>query len=381
MYKYIDIHVAQDVPPSNLNRDDAGSPKQARFGGVQRARVSSQAWKRATRRFFNAETPLEETGTRTLRLERVLTRQIEQRLNLPRDRAEQVAIVLSENTFTAPTHRGKRTKIADSPYLLFFGRAQIIAAVEDLVEKSDALRDASPEEVPEILHGASLRERLTQQHPIDVALFGRMVADVPQMNVDASVQVAHAISTHAVETEFDFFTAVDDEKGTEEREDSGAGMLGTIEFNSAHLYRYATICWDQLVENLDGDADAARVAVGSFLRGFARSMPTGKQNTFANRTLPAAVVVILREDQPVNLVSAFEQPITSSQGLSHRSIERMAKEFSDLEARWGGAKPSVFSLYPSGLELESAFGSSLTERELLAAVDEALRGNADDERS
>ena len=42
----VDVHVLQTVPPSNLNRDDTGSPKSATFGGVRRARVSSQAWKR-----------------------------------------------------------------------------------------------------------------------------------------------------------------------------------------------------------------------------------------------------------------------------------------------------------------------------------------------
>ncbi len=66
---YVDVHVLQTVPPSNLNRDDAGAPKQAVYGGARRARVSSQAWKRATRKSFGqADSGVDlSLGTRTRR--------------------------------------------------------------------------------------------------------------------------------------------------------------------------------------------------------------------------------------------------------------------------------------------------------------------------
>lgn len=134
-----------------------------------------------------------------------------------------------------------------------------------------------------------------------------MVADSTDLNVDAAAQVAHALSVHAVDNEFDYFTAVDDAKSDDEQ-DSGAGMIGTVEFNSATLYRYATIDVDRLKDNL-GDSEATRRAVEAFVTAFVRSMPTGKQNTFANRTLPDAVLVQLRKTQSVNLVGAFEEPV------------------------------------------------------------------------
>ena len=90
---------------------------------------------------------------------------------------------------------------------------------------------------------------------IDLALFGRMLADLPEKNTDAACQVAHAISTHAVEREFDFYTAIDDLKPDDT---SGADMMGTVEFNSACLYRYAVINWDKLVENLQEDGILAK---------------------------------------------------------------------------------------------------------------------------
>jgi CRISPR system Cascade subunit CasC len=46
---FIELHIIQNFPPSNLNRDDLGQPKDADFGGFRRARVSSQCLKRSTR--------------------------------------------------------------------------------------------------------------------------------------------------------------------------------------------------------------------------------------------------------------------------------------------------------------------------------------------
>ena len=178
---------------------------------------------------------------------------------------------------------------------------------------------------------------MNRNHSVDLALFGRMVADDAAVNVDASCQVAHAISTHSVENEFDFFTAVDDVKSQDEAEtDAGAGMMGTVEFNSSTLYRYATINLDMLRENLGSD-DATVRAVDAFAQAFVKSMPTGKQNTFANRTLPEAVYVSVRDDQPVSLVGAFENAITSREGTGFvtPSVSRLVKEAADIEDAYG----------------------------------------------
>ena len=46
---HVEFHILQSFPVSCLNRDDVGAPKSAMIGGVSRARVSSQCWKRHVR--------------------------------------------------------------------------------------------------------------------------------------------------------------------------------------------------------------------------------------------------------------------------------------------------------------------------------------------
>ncbi|WP_329065610.1 type I-E CRISPR-associated protein Cas7/Cse4/CasC [Amycolatopsis sp. NBC_01480] len=299
----IDIHILQTVPPSNLNRDDTGSPKTATYGGVRRARVSSQAWKRATRVAFRDHLDSSELGVRTKRIVELLASEITTRAPELEERAGQLAA----ETFRAvgievkaPKKTGKdKTAAEEAGYLVFLSTRQI----QNLADA--AIQAAGADDVAKALKAAKVKDLADRDHSVDVALFGRMVADQSDMNVDAAAQVAHALSVHAVETEFDYFTAVDD-RNTED--ETGAGMIGTVEFNSSTLYRYATVDANRLLDNL-GDLDATRRAVDAFVEAFVRSMPTGKQNTFANRTLPEAVVVQVRDRQPINLVGAFENPV------------------------------------------------------------------------
>lgn len=367
-HRYIDVHIIQTVPPSNLNRDDAGSPKQAIYGGARRARVSSQAWKRATRKYFAEQTPTSDQATRTLRLTKLLADRIEARSGVERSVAERIGEALRK-----PLKLTGGKKEGDTAYLLFFGRAQLDSIVEQLDPLLPDIAELEGDDLDAALADVSLQKALSEGHPVDVALFGRMVADLPSINVDASVQVAHAISTHAVETEFDYFTAVDDEKSRDDGDDAGAGMIGTIEFNSATLYRFATIGVDLLAENLDGAASATASAAASFVEGFARSMPTGHQNAFAHRTLPDAVVVVVRDDQPVNLVTAFEEPVRS-RTLAATSLKELADELQESSDRWGSTPAAVVANYRStgndGTDeaLKAAFGPSVPFGDLLDAV-------------
>jgi CRISPR system Cascade subunit CasC len=157
---------------------------------------------------------------------------------------------------------------------------------------------------------------LADSPSIDIALFGRMVASDPSLNFDAAAQVAHSISTHEVRNEYDYFTAVDDMSS---EDNAGAGHLGTVEFHSATLYRYATVNVRELEKYLKSDTAQA---LKGFVKAFLLSMPTGKQNTFANRTVPDFAYITLRTDQPVNLAGAFERPICTRQdGYIEKSIQ------------------------------------------------------------
>lgn len=322
----IDIHILQTVPPSNLNRDDTGSPKTAIYGGVRRSRVSSQSWKRATRVAFESTVDRSELGIRTRRVVELLTAEITSLATELSDRAEELASAVFEaiGIKTTPPKKGEP---GQAGYLVFLARHQITALAHA------AVTAAGSQDPVKALKDAKVKELADRTHSVDIALFGRMVADQADMNVDAAAQVAHAISVHPVETEFDYFTAVDDYL---QEDESGAAMIGTVEFNSSTLYRYATLDVNRLADNL-GDAVAARRAVEAFVDSFVRSMPTGKQNTFANRTLPEAVVVMVRDSQPINLVGAFENPVRESEraGRIKQASAALRAEAAEIERAYG----------------------------------------------
>ncbi|MGW2083017.1 type I-E CRISPR-associated protein Cas7/Cse4/CasC [Streptomyces sp. NPDC001939] len=324
---YIDLHVVQTVPPANLNRDDQGNPKEAIYGGVRRSRVSSQAWKRAARQHFDDHAPDAERSTRTKRITNELTTRISRDNGLDRDDAGRIAAALLSQLGLS---QGK--KAGDTAYLLFYGNAQLDAVAALVGDRTADLAALEEKALAEAVKELPVAETFTTGHPVGVALFGRMVADIPKLNVDAAVQVAHALSTHETQLEFDYYTAVDDKN---DKDESGAGMIGTIGFNSATLYRYATVGFTQLTDNLGGDTEAALDALDRFVDSFTLSAPTGYQKSFAHRTRPSLVAVVVRTDQPVNLVSAFEEPVTAEAGIQANSARRLAEEHITATRVWG----------------------------------------------
>ena len=373
MSTYVDIHIIQSLPPSCVNRDDSGSPKSAVYGGVRRLRVSSQSWKRATRLYFNDILDAKDVGVRTKRVVEVLAERItEDAPELAGDAAALAKKVFAATKIKLSSPRGKKDAPQESGYLLFLSTSQIARLAELAIASA---RDG------EALDAKTIRKIFKEEHAVDIALFGRMVADDTDLNVDAACQVAHAISTHAAENEYDFFTAVDDDKSRSEEEDAGAGMMGTVEFSSATMYRYATVNLDMLVENL-GDDDAALRALEVFIKGFCLSMPTGKQNTFANRTLPEAVVVSVRDDQPVSLVGAFEKPIRTNEadGYLTRSVEALAEHARAIEDNYGLKPLAGFVvalkggdvLAPEGPDAPAPLGERVSFTELPGRVLEAV---------
>jgi len=377
MRTYIDVHILQTVPPSNLNRDDAGTPKQAIYGGVKRARVSSQAWKRATRSAFADQVDQAQLGTRTKKVSALLADRLTARCQLDPEASARVATSVLAELGIKP---GK--KAAETAYLLFFGRPQLERLIDQIEPDLSRLIGLEDKELTEAVKGVPVKEVLGSGHPIDVALFGRMVADLPALNVDAATQVAHALSTHAVEVEFDYYTAVDDENP---KEDTGAGMIGTVEFQSATLYRFATVGLHQLVDNLGGDADAAVEALRVFLTAFTTSMPTGHENSFAHRTPPNLLTVAVRGDQPVNLVSAFEQPVRAGRdGVLAASIDKFAEEIGTAADLWGLRPALVASTYRTpddtrrAESLTEALGTSMPLAQVITTVTDAARKRLED---
>jgi CRISPR system Cascade subunit CasC len=360
----VDLHVLQTVPPSNLNRDDTGSPKTARFGGVRRARVSSQAWKRATRTAFNTMLDRRQLGVRSKRLIELLDEEVgtlDPSLDEPTRQQLAKDVLDAVGIKTAPP-RDKKDVPEESSYLVFLSRRQI-ANLAELAVETARTSTAIPK--------AEARARANTDHSLDVALFGRMVADVIDLNVDAAAQVAHAVSVHAVENEYDYFTAVDDHKQDDVEEDAGAGMIGTVEFNSSTLYRYATLDVDRLHDTL-GDAKATRRAVEAFAQAFTLSMPTGKQTTFANRTLPDAVLIVLRETQPINLVGAFEEAVTEPSRIPV-AIERLARHAVEVQEAYAETPVAAWTYGPGErLDPLAAIADRGTAQTTIGALGDAV---------
>jgi len=314
---FVDVHVIQTVPPSCVNRDDSGSPKTAVYGGVNRARVSSQSWKRAMRLYFRDHFDEEELGVRTMKIVELVSKEIQKKNpEVSAEDAQQKAQAVIEaagiSVDAKKKGKNKETEGVPEAKALFF---MSMKQAENLAEL--ALQGGYDKK--------TVQNALKAGYGVDLALFGRMVADDPSLNADASAQVAHSISTHRVDNEYDYYTALDEMASAD---NAGAGMIGTVEFNSATLYRYATVAVHALNRQLAENPEATAKAVEEFVRAFVMSMPSGKQNTFANRTLPDAVLITVRNDQPINLAGAFEAPIQSDHqngGYALKSAVRLAE--------------------------------------------------------
>ena len=386
----LDIHIVQTVPPSNLNRDDTGSPKTAVYGGVRRARVSSQAWKRATRREFQNLLDPADLGVRTKRVAEIVAQRmtvLEPGLDPGNALAVTVEIVKAATGAKSeiPKRKADAAKKAgldpaeehtpETGYLMFLSARQLDSlarlGVEGAADITTYLKSKENKQ--------AVRDAADSLHSVDIALFGRMVADATDINVDAAAQVAHAISVHAVDNETDYFTAMDDHASDDE---PGAGMIGTVDFNSATLYRYAAIDIDRLADNLgrgvreEEPGEPVRRAVQAFVEGFITSLPTGKINTFGNHTLPDAVIVKLRTSRPVSFVSAFEQPVqnTESGGYVKAACERLARFVSSIEEAYGTSADTQAWVLRVGEATSplTGLGTAVTLPELVEAVGQAV---------
>ncbi len=345
----LELHAIQSFAPANLNRDDTGAPKECTFGGVRRARVSSQAWKRAIRVAFRDELDDAPLGTRTKRAhEQLVARLRAADPSLDEDQARHRAAVVLE---AKPLELKLKLKSDDGAgevktgQLVFF-RPSDLDALADVAQRfateiddtTSTVRDGAKAK-PKLPKDAEKAVKAAMTSPgdaIDVALFGRMVAELPESNVDASCQVAHAIGTHRLAREADYFTAVDDLKPDDTE---GADMIGTVEFNASCLYRYAVLDVRQLAENLGESVESAAVtaAVRAFADAFITVAPSGKQNTFAARNMPSTVLGVRRRSGTWNLANAFVRPVDTRHdvGLDVASAERMLDEFETVKRVYG----------------------------------------------
>ncbi len=320
MSRFLQLHYLTIYPPSNPNRDDLGRPKSATYGGVPRLRISSQALKRAARVSDAMQRDLAgHLGDRTQRIGEVV-----QKALMAEGADEEQATSIAEqitDIFGKPDPKAKtRTR-----QLAFISPDERAAAIE-LARKALA-----GEKLPGVTEFKKMVLR-TADGAADVAMFGRMLADDPDYNREAAVQVSHAITTHRALVEDDFYTAVDDLKTS--AEDAGAGFVGDAGFGSGVFYLYACVDTELLKENLGGDAELAQKAIGALTEALATATPSGKKNSFAHQTRASYIRAESGNQQPRSLAGAFFAPVTG-EDLMAASIEALKDLAGRMDAAYG----------------------------------------------
>ncbi|MCL6386265.1 type I-E CRISPR-associated protein Cas7/Cse4/CasC [Pectobacterium carotovorum subsp. carotovorum] len=344
MTTFIQLHFLTAYPSSNLNRDDAGRPKTAIVGGVERLRVSSQSLKRAWRTSEVFESAMDgHIGTRSRRIGRdIYTALIAG--GMSEKLADEAAKSIAKQFGKQKDAKGSTDPLEqyDIEQLAHFSvqeRALIDQLVACLIAES---RKPNSEELNLLRKDAA---------SVDIALFGRMLAAEPEFNVEAACQVAHALGVSAVTIEDDFFTAVDDLNTSA---DSGSAHMGEQSFASALFYHYVCINRDLLLENLNNDEELVARTLRALTETALTVSPGGKQNSFASRALATYALAEKGSDQPRTLSVAFFKPIRSDDQVND-AIDLLRKQKNKFDRVYAsaGSVPS----YELNVEADSEGGS------------------------
>jgi CRISPR system Cascade subunit CasC len=342
MSEKIEIHMVQNHSPANLNRDDLGAPKTCFFGGVLRTRISSQCLKRSIRMSREFEEFKLARGVRTRHLATLIAKSAGEEEAL-RGRAEKVLAMagFKQKTPTPEPTEGEEADDGGPSKALIFTTLGAIKEMGRTLKEGSERKD---EELAKIFAELIAKGRSAP----DIALFGRMlepaksegpINDVwkdlrDQRTVEASVQVAHAISTHEARPEVDYYITRDDIPG----DDAGAGYVDEAMFASACFYKYFSIDWNGLIRNLadaEGAPEIARGVVSTFLRAATRVNPSGKQNSFAAHNLPDGILVEVRNTS-VSYANAFAKPVVQGErDVVSQSIAQLAQYAHDLDTGYG----------------------------------------------
>lgn len=300
MPRFVQLHVLTAYPPANLNRDDTGRPKTALLGDALRLRISSQSLKRAWRTsdVFEADVGPAHKGTRTKLLGIEVYRQLVGggvKDKPAREWSRAIAGQFGKLKADKKTDADDDLQIEQLAHISPEERTAV-----DALATACAARGSAPT-------ADELKLLTRPRAAVDIAMFGRMLADAPAFNTEAAVQVAHAITVHKAAIEDDFFSAVDDlNQGLE---DKGAGHIGERGYGAGLFYLYVCIDRELLLENLGGDAALRAQALRALLNAIAQVAPTGMQNSFGSRARASYVLAEKGSQQPRSLVQAFLKPV------------------------------------------------------------------------
>lgn len=291
----IEFHILQSFPVTCLNRDDVGAPKTAVVGGSTRARVSSQAWKRPVRM------ALQEFGVKLAIRSKHVAEYVA---------AECAKLGASEEQAKACGEVIGASLTKDTLHFFSESEAKAFAVfAQEQAFDSAKLKDKDIQKLAKKTLNPAI-------DGLDIALFGRMVAQAAELNVEAAASFAHAISTHKISNEVEFFTAIDDLQT-----DPGAAHMGSLEFNSATYYRYISLDLGQLYQTLAGQG--LPEAVEAFTKALYLAVPAARQTTQSGASRWDFAKVLVRKGQRLQV--PFETAVKAKDGgFKQPSIEALS---------------------------------------------------------
>ncbi len=349
----IEVHILQSISVNRMNSNGDGQPKSIQFGGYARARISSQAQKRAARMYTHefGLLPEGELASRTRRFTQLVAAKLRED-GIAQEEVEVLAI-----RGMAAIGMGHKVNDKDkvvpllNEYLILCSSSEIDAFAGAILKYQDVIRQvvieapsqtveeptdqkatnkpltkakikkASQKEFPDVVRRA-LEDALTKNRKLEVALYGRYLADFPVGTVDGQVQVAHAIAVHQTLREDDFFVSIDDHALEDE---ASAGMLGQVGITAPTMYRVAAVNVGQLAVEVHS-VEAAREGARAFLEAFTLALPSsGKNSYFATSTPTFVLFRQVMRGEALTLAPAFEFPVSPqrNRSLMDCAIERM----------------------------------------------------------
>lgn len=349
----LEFHILQSFPVSCLNRDDMNQAKTAIIGGTKRARISSQCFKRAIRM------KMHEFGIELSNRTKFINKLLEKELVNYGATEEQVNTCSKQFSDT----------IKNESTLMFFTNSEVKKIAELFKNNNFKLfnynknNKKNKKDDIEIIEEETTNKKnkkcsfessafrsmvksvinnIVGYDGVDVALFGRMVAQCPTFNISAASSFSHAISINEVKSELDFFTAGDDCKSEFEPDSNGAAHLDSNEFNSATYYRYISVDLGQLVKNLD--TEEISDVVKTFIQALFVAVPCARQNSMAAYSPWDFAIVTIRKGQ--NIQMSFEKAVRKTNDLSiaEVGIKELKEKFESMKSFYGSIFGEKFTM-------------------------------------
>lgn len=336
MSRFVQLHVLTSYPPSNLNRDDTGRPKTALMGDALRLRISSQSQKRAWRTSDIFETALAgHIGTRTKDMGKHVHRMLVAAGVTDKNAREWARKIVGKFGKLKSDKKSDKDEDLQIEQLAHFSPEEV-EAIEQLA-RGCASRNAGPAE-------DELSLLRSPRKAADIAMFGRMLADSPAFNMEAAVQVAHAITVHKSAVEDDYFSAVDDLNNG--LTDKGAAHIGERSYGAGLFYLYICIDRALLVENLGGDKALADKALQAFIHAVTKVSPTGMQNSHASRAYASYVLAEKGDQQPRSLAQAYLKPVKpfESEDMLEKAVKAIESRRDNFDKVYGACADARYSI-------------------------------------